>query len=381
MHALIFIQDLAIIMLLAGFATLLCHQLKQPIVLGYIFVGIAIGPYTPPFSLITDQTIIQTLAELGVIFLMFSLGMEFNLRKLLSVGKTAVITATLEIIVMVLLGYKIGLWFGWTPLNSLFLGALLSISSTTIIIKSLQELGLKKEKFAQIIFGILIVEDMFAILILALLSGIATSGTLQYKDVLVTFFQLASFLTMSLIIGILFIPRLISYILKFKNNEVLLTTILGLCFGYCLLVAKLNYSVALGAFIIGAIIGESTQIAKIEHLISPIRDMFSAIFFVSVGLLFNPSIVVNYFFPILIITLAVIAGKILVCSLGARLAGEERKTAIRIGMGLAQIGEFSFIIASLGITLHVTGEFLYSIAVCVSVITTLTTPYLIKLSK
>ncbi len=379
-HALIFIQDLAIIMLTAGFTTVLCQKLRQPIVLGYIIAGMILGPNTPPFSLISDEITIKTLAELGVIFLMFSLGLEFNLDKLSKVGKTAVITAALEIILMVWLGYQIGKMFGWTQINSIFLGAILSISSTTIIIKALHELGIKREQFSQIIFGILIIEDIFAILILALLSSIAISGTLDVKEVLFTSAKLSSFLIVSLVVGILLIPALLASIAKFKNDEVLLITVLGLCFGFCLLVVKFNYSVALGAFIIGAIIAESSHIAKIEHLVNPIRDMFSAIFFVSVGLLFDPTVLVNYCVPVLLITVAVILGKILSCTLGVLITGYDGKTSMRVGMGLAQIGEFSFIIASLGITLHVTGNFLYSIAVCVSIITTLTTPYLIKYS-
>ncbi|VVC75478.1 Inner membrane protein YbaL [Aquicella siphonis] len=378
--AMIFIQDLAIIMLIAGFVILLCHQLRQPIVLGYIIAGVIIGSHTPPFSLITDEATIKTLAELGVIFLMFSLGLEFNFRKLGKVGKTAIIAAGSEIIFMVWLGYEIGLLLGWTRINAIFLGAVLSISSTTIIVKALTELKMKNESFSQIIFGILIIEDIFAILILALLSSIATSGTLQFKDAAITAAKLSSFLTVSLIAGILFIPRLLSYIAKFKNDEVLLITVLGLCFGFCLLVVEFNYSVALGAFIIGAIIAESNQITRIEHLINPIRDMFSAIFFVSVGLLFDPGVLAEYFIPIVVITMVVIIGKVMSCSLGVLITGHSGRTAMRAGMGLAQIGEFSFIIASLGITLNVTGNFLYSIAVCVSIITTLTTPFLIKYS-
>lgn len=379
-HVLVFIQDLAIIMLIAGFVTILCKQFKQPIVLGYIIAGIIIGSHTPPFSFISDETTIKTLAELGVIFLMFSLGLEFNLRKLSRVGKTAVLTAALEILFMVWLGYELGVLFGWSQINALFLGAILSISSTTIIVKALDELGIKRESFAQIIFGVLIVEDIFAILILTLLSSIAISGTLQFKEVLLTTTKFSSFLIVSLILGILCIPRLLKYIAKYKSDEVLLITVLGLCFGFCLLVLKFNYSVALGAFIIGAIIAESNQIAKIENLINPIRDMFSAIFFVSVGLLFDPKILINYFIPITIITFVVIFGKIISCALGVLITGNNGRTAMRVGMGLAQIGEFSFIIASLGVAHQVTGNFLYSIAVCVSIITTLTTPYLIKYS-
>jgi monovalent cation:H+ antiporter-2, CPA2 family len=383
-HALIFIQDLAILMLIAGFAIILCYQFSQPMVLGYILAGVIIGPHTPPFSLILDETTIRTFAELGVIFLMFSLGLEFTFDKLSKVGKTAIIAATLEIVLMIWIGYGLGILFGWTTMNSIFLGAILSISSTTIIVKVLSDLGLKKESFSQIVFGILIIEDLFAIFILAILSSIAVSGTIDFKDkfkeILMTAIRLFSFLIISLIVGRLLVKRLLAYVAKFENDEVLLITVLALCFGFCLLVIQLNYSVALGAFIIGAIIAESTQIKKIEYLINPLRDMFSAIFFVSVGLLFNPGIVANYFIHIIIITIVVIIGKILSCSLGVLISGYSGKTSMRIGMSLAQIGEFSFIIASLGIALNVTGNFLYSIAVSVSIITTLTTPYLIKYS-
>lgn len=379
-HALIFIQDLAIIMLIAGLTTVLCHRLKQPIVLGYIIAGIIMGPHTPPFSFISDEMTVKTLAEIGVIFLMFSLGLEFDLHKLSKVGLTAFIASVLEIVLMIGLGYEIGHLFGWTQIDSIFLGAILSISSTTIIVKVLTELKMKKEIFSQLIFGILIVEDIFAILILALLSSIAISGSLQFKEVIVTVTKLSSFLVISLLIGILTIPRLLAYVAKFNSNEMLLISVLGLCFGFSLLVVKLDYSVALGAFIIGAIIAESRQLAQIERLIVPLRDMFSAIFFVSVGLLFDLNVLVQYFFPIIVITIAVVVGKVLSCSLGVLIAGRDAKTAVRVGMGLAQIGEFSFIIASLGMMLKVTGEFLYSIAVGVSVITTIFTPYLIKYS-
>lgn len=377
-HTLTFIQDLAVIMLIAGLATVLCHRLKQPIVLGYIIAGIIISPHTPPFVLITDETTISTLAELGVIFLMFSLGLEFNLHHLSKVGSAAFIAAFLEIILMIALGYGIGCLFGWSQIDSIFLGAILSISSTTIIVKALNELGMKKEKFSQLIFGILIIEDIFAILILALLSSAALTGSLQINDIIVTATKLLSFLVISLLLGILLIPKILAYVAKFNNDEMLLIVVLGMCFGFSLLVLKLDYSVALGAFIIGAIIAEAKELQIIENLINPIRDMFSAIFFVSVGLLFNPAIVNEYIWPILFITFAVVVGKVLSCSLGILITGRDGKTAVRVGMGLAQIGEFSFIIASLGVTLRVTSEFLYSIAVCISIITTLLTPYLIK---
>lgn len=375
-----FIQDLAIIMIVAGIMTVLCHRFKQPVVLGYIIAGIIVGPYTPSIVLIHDIPTIRVLAELGVIFLLFSLGLEFDLHQLKKVGLGAFVCAFTEIIFMMWIGYKIGLLLHWSAINALFLGAILAISSTTIIIKTLEELGLKKEKFAQLIFGILILEDVFAIAILALLSGIALSGALHIEDVFMTTLRLSSFLVISLVVGILCVPKLLSYVNKFKNKEMLLISVLGLCFGYCLLVMKLDYSVALGAFVMGAIIAESKQLSTIEHMIGPLRDMFSAIFFVSVGLLFNPSVFIEYAYPIVLLTLVVIIGKVLVCGLATFAINGQPRTALKVGMGLGQIGEFSFIIAGMGLTLHVTSNFLFPIAVAVSALTTFTTPYLIRYS-
>ncbi|HMY28101.1 MAG TPA: cation:proton antiporter, partial [Agitococcus sp.] len=343
MHAQGFIQDLAIIMLVAGFVTLLFHRLKQPVVLGYLLAGVIIGPHTPPFALIHDEHTVHILAELGVVFLLFSLGLEFSIKKLAQVGMPALIAGVTEIIVMIWLGYYIGAFFGWSTMDSLFLGAMLAISSTTIIIKALEGLNLKKEPFAKLIFGILIIEDILAIAILVLLTGIATSGTVSTAAVFSTLGQLTLFIVVSLVVGILTVPRLLNYIDSFKSQEMLLVSVLGLLFGFCLLVIKLNYSMALGAFLIGAIIAESRQVKKIEHLIEPIRDMFSAIFFVAIGLLFNPSVLIDYALPIVIITLAVVVGKVISCSTGAFLAGQDAKTSVKVGMGLAQIGEFSFI--------------------------------------
>ena len=380
MHGVALLQDLAVVMIVAGLVTVLFHQLKQPVVLGYIIAGVIIGPYTPPFQLIHDQETISILAELGVVFLMFSLGLEFRLRKLKKVGVTALIAASLEILIMFWVGYEVGQLFGWNKMNSLFLGAMLSISSTTIIVKALGELGKSREHFAQLIFGILIVEDILAIVMIALLSGIAMSGTLQAEEVLRTVTRLTVFLAVALVVGLLSVPRLLSYVAKFKSNEVLLVTVLALCFGFSLLAVKLGYSVALGAFIIGAVVAESREIAKIDHLMEPIRDLFSAVFFVAIGLLIQPAMLVQYWLPIVVLTFAVVVGKVVTCSFGAFVAGNDRRTSLRVGMGLAQIGEFSFIIAALGLTLKVTSDFLYPVAVTVSAITTLLTPYLIKSS-
>lgn len=378
MHAISFIQDLAVIMLVAGVVTILFHRLKQPVVLGYIVAGFIIGPHTPPFGLIHDEDTIKTLAELGVIFLMFCLGLEFSLRKLFKVGATAFIAAFLEIILMIWIGYEIGRWFDWNTMDSLFLGAILAISSTTIIVKALNDLKMKNQRFAQLIFGVLIVEDILGIGIIALLSSIAVSGTVSSGEVFSTVGKLSLFMIVALVIGILLVPRLLAYVAKFDSNEMLLITVLGLCFGFCLLVVKLEYSMVLGAFLIGAIMAESRQLIKIERLIEPVRDMFSAIFFVAIGLMIDPQILLQYAWPIAVITVAVVLGKMLSCGLGAFIAGNDGRTSLRVGMGLSQIGEFSFIIAALGMTLQVTSDFLYPVAVAVSAITTLLTPYLIR---
>ena len=378
MHAISFIQDLAVIMLVAGVVTVLFHRLKQPVVLGYIVAGFIIGPHTPPFGLIHDEDTIKTLAELGVIFLMFCLGLEFSLRKLFKVGATAFIAAFLEIILMIWIGYEIGQWFDWNTMDSLFLGAILAISSTTIIVKALNDLKMKNQRFAQLIFGVLIVEDILGIGIIALLSSIAVSGTVSSGEVFSTVGKLSLFMIVALVIGILLVPRVLAYVATFESNEMLLITVLGLCFGFCLLVVKLEYSMVLGAFLIGAIMAESRQLIKIERLIEPVRDMFSAIFFVAIGLMIDPQILLQYAWPIVVITVAVVLGKMVSCGLGAFIAGNDGRTSLRVGMGLSQIGEFSFIIAALGMTLQVTSDFLYPVAVAVSVITTLLTPYLIR---
>lgn len=386
MHSLVFLQDLAVVMCVAAVATILFRQFKQPVVLGYILAGVVIGPHTPPFELIHGEETIKTLAELGVIFLMFSLGLEFSLRKLQKVGAAAFIAAALEILIMMLAGYELGRVFGWSKMDSVFLGAILAISSTTIIIKALEGLGKTKEPFAGLIFGILIVEDILAILMIVLLTGFAMTGEINPGQIGMTILGLGSFLGILLVGGLIIVPRFLNYVAKFKSDEMLLITVVGLCFGVSLLTVHLGYSVALGAFLIGAIIAEARQIVKIETLMQPVRDLFSAVFFVSIGLLIDPALIVKYAGPILAITAVVVIGKVFSCSLGCFVSGNDRRTSVKVGMSLSQIGEFSFIIAGLGLTLKtatgdsVTSDFLYPIAVAVSAITTLLTPYLIRSS-
>jgi CPA2 family monovalent cation:H+ antiporter-2 len=380
MHEIDLLHDLAVVMIVAGFITVLFHRLKQPVTLGYILAGFIIGPYTPPFALVDNVETVQTLGQMGVVLLMFSLGLEFSLRKLTQVGMSAFVAALLEIMLMIWFGYEIGRAFGWSVMDSVFLGAMLSISSTTIIVKALGELGKSREAFAAIIFGILVIEDILAIILLALLSGFARTGSLHPGEIFLQVVELAVFFAMVLVGGLLFVPRLLNYIDRGKSDEMLLVAALGLCFGVALLASMLHYSVALGAFLIGAVIAETRQIHKIAALTAPVRDMFSAIFFVTIGMLIQPKMLLEYAVPIAVISLAVIVGKVTTCSFGVFVGGKDLRASLRVGMGLAQIGEFSFIIATLGLTLNVTSNFLYPIAVAVSFITTLVTPYLIKSS-
>jgi CPA2 family monovalent cation:H+ antiporter-2 len=377
MHGLELLHDLAVVMLIAGITTILCHRLKQPVVLGYIVAGIIIGPHTW-VPLVKNEETIRGLGYMGVVLLMFSLGLEFSLRKLTRVGLSVLVAALLEITLMIWLGYVVGRAFGWSMMDSVFLGAMVSISSTTIIVKALTELGKSREAFAEIIFGILVIEDILAILLLALLSGFARTGSLHAGQVGIEIIYLAVFFAMVLVAGFIGVPRLFNYIAKFKSDEMLLIAALGLCFGVALVASMLSYSVALGAFLIGAVMAESRQIHKIESLTAPVRDMFSAIFFVTIGMLIDPRMLPQYAWPIVILSLLVIVGKVVGCSFGIFVGGGDLRTSLRVGMGLAQIGEFSFIIATLGLTLNVTSGFLYPIAVAVSVITTLVSPFLIR---
>ncbi|MET3650881.1 cation:proton antiporter [Dyella japonica] len=380
MHDLHFIQDLATVMLIAGLTTVIFQRLRQPVVLGYIIAGVLVGPYTFPVVFIHDEQTIRTLSELGMILLLFALGLEFSLKKLREVGGAALVAAVCEIVLMLWLGYEIGRFFGWTSMDALFLGAMLSMSSTTIIMKALDDLDLKRERFAQLMFGILIIEDVIAIVLMALLTGIASTGGLEASEAMAAVGRLTLFMAVSLVVGLLLVPRVVDYIARVSRDDVLLVAVLGLCFGFCLLVTEMGYSVALGAFMIGAIVGESQSVERIERIIGPVRDMFSAIFFVAIGMLIDPAMLKEYWLPIIVVTTVVVLGKVITCSFGTFVAGNDGRTSLRVGMGLAQIGEFSFVIASLGLTLKVTSGFLYPVAVAVSAITTFLTPYLIRAS-
>lgn len=374
------ITDLALILASAAVVTLLFKKLKQPLVLGYILAGFLVGPYFPLFPTITDVQSITIWAEIGVIFLLFSLGLEFSFKKLLKVGGASSITAVIEVIVMFAIGYFTGKLLDWSSMNCFFLGGILSISSTTIIIRAFDELGLKSQKFAQLVFGVLIIEDLVAIILLVLLSTLAISQQVEGTEIIISLGKLGFFLSLWFLGGIFLVPTLLRSVRKLMNEETMLITSLAMCLLMVFLAVQAGFSAALGAFIMGSILAETVYAEKIEHLIKSVKDLFAAVFFVSVGMLISPVMLQDYWLPILLITAVTIIGKIFSTTGGAIIAGQPLKNSIKAGMSLSQIGEFSFIIATLGMTYKVTDEFLYPIAIAVSAITTFTTPYLIKSS-
>ncbi|WP_018476522.1 cation:proton antiporter [Pontibacter roseus] len=375
------VTDLGLILGAAGIMTLLFKKLKQPLVLGYIIAGLMVGPHFNLFPTIVEMDNITIWAEIGVIFLLFSLGLEFSFKKLVKVGGASSIMAGMEVVVMLLLGYLTGKILGWSTMDSVFLGGILSISSTTIIIRAFDELGVKSQRFAGLVFGVLIVEDLVAILLLVLLSTLAVSQQFAGTEMLSAVLKLGFFLAVWFLAGIFLIPTFLRKASKLMNDETLLVVSIALCFLMVILAAQVGFSPALGAFIMGSILAETTKAEKIEHLVTSVKDLFGAIFFVSVGILINPAMIVEYAGPIALITVVTIVGKMLSITGGGLVAGQGLKTSIQSGMSVSQIGEFSFIIATLGVTLKVTSDFLYPVAVAVSAITTFTTPYMIKLAE
>nr|WP_199157093.1 cation:proton antiporter [Pedobacter sp. ASV2] len=381
MHLPDLIADLGLILAAAGITTLIFKKIKQPLVLGYIIAGLLVGPYLDFLPTVTDRKSIEIWGEIGVIFLLFSLGLEFSFKKLVKVGGAASITAIVKVLFVLGSGYLVGKLMGWSDMNSLFLGGILSISSTMITIKAFEELGIKHKKFAGLVFGVLIVEDLVAILLLVLFSTVAVSQQSAGPEMLQSILKLGFFLILWFLGGIFLIPSFLKATKKLMNDETMLVVSLALCLIMVILADKVGFSAALGAFIMGSILAETTQAERIEHLTKSVKDLFSAVFFVSVGMLIDPSMLIKYAVPIIIVTLVIVIGKIISTILGALLSGQPLKTSVQAGMSLAQIGEFSFIIASLGLSLKVTSDFLYPIAVAAAAITTFTTPYLIKLSE
>lgn len=374
------IEDLALILFAAGITTLLFKKLKQPLVLGYIIAGLLVGPHIKIVPTVVDTANINILAEIGVIFLLFSLGLEFSFKKLARVGGTASVTAIVKVLGMMGVGYGVGLLMGWSQMDSIFLGGILSISSTTIVIRAFEEMGLKNKQFAKTVFGVLIVEDLVAILLLVLLSTLAVSMQFAGKEMLFSVGKLVFFLSLWFLAGIFILPTFLKRAKSLLSNETLLILSLGLCLAMVVIATHTGFSPALGAFVMGSILAETTLAEKIEHLVMPVKDLFGAVFFVSVGILIDPNTIVKYGWPVLIITLVTIIGKVITTVLGALLSGQPMKQSIQAGFSLAQIGEFSFIIAQLGLTLNVTSEFLYPISVAVAALTTFSTSYLIKVS-
>jgi len=372
------IQDLGIILVTAALVSVVFQKLKQPLVLGYLIAGFLVGPHFHLFPSIQDTENISIWAEIGVIFMLFGLGLEFSFKKLVKVGKSAGITAFFEIMIMLAIGYGTGQALGWSMIDSLFLGGILSISSTTIIVRAFEEMGLKGTQFVSLVFGVLIVEDLIAILLLVLLSSVAVTQSLSGSELAYSSLRLGFFLVLWFLLGIYVLPVLLKKIKNYLSDETMLVVSIGLCLMMVIVASRVGFSPALGAFVMGSILAETRDGHRIEKIILPVKDLFSAVFFVSVGMLLNFSFLTQYFKEIILITVITIIGKILSSSLGALISGRSLKTSVQAGFSLAQIGEFSFIIATLGTSLKVTSEFLYPIAVSVSAITTLTTPYLIR---
>lgn len=373
-----FLQALTVVLGVAAITTVLFHWLRQPVVLGYLVAGLVVGPHVP-IPLIADPEIVRTLSEIGVILLMFSVGLEMRMETLWRLAPTAGLTAVVQCSVMLWIGFVTGRAFGWTSIESLFAGAIIAISSTTIVAKAFDEQKVGGN-LKDLVIGILIVEDLIAILLMAALTAVASGSGLSASEMAATFGRLAAFLVALIAVGLLVIPRVIRAILKLGRHETTVVASIGICFGVALLAQRFGYSVALGAFLAGSLVAESGAGRRIERRIEPVRDVFAAIFFVSVGMLIDPALLIEHWAPVLVLTFLVIFGTFVAVGAGAFLTGSGTRLSIQAGLSLTQIGEFSFIIAGLGVSLGATRNFLYPVAVAVSAITTLTTPYLIRAS-
>ncbi len=380
-HLATLINDLALILICAGVMTLLFKKLKQPLVLGYVVAGFLASPHMPYTPSVMDTANIQTWADIGVIFLLFALGLEFSFKKIVKVGGAAIIAACIIIFCMILLGITVGTGFGWQRMDSIFLGGMIAMSSTTIIYKAFDDLGMRKKQFTGLVLSVLILEDILAIVLMVMLSTMAVRHNFEGSEMLESIGKLLFFLILWFVVGIYLIPELLKRCRKLMSEETLLIVSLGLCFGMVVMAARTGFSAAFGAFIMGSILAETVEAESIERLVKPVKDLFGAVFFVSVGMMVDPAMIVEYALPIIVITLAVIFGQSLFGTLGVLLAGQPLKTAMQCGFSLTQIGEFAFIIASLGVSLHVTSDFLYPIVVAVSVITTFLTPYMIRFAE
>ena len=374
------ISDLAVILIAAGIITLIFKCLKQPVVLGYIVAGILAGPAVPYIPTVSDPTNIKIWADIGVIFLLFAMGLEFSFKKLMTVGGTAVIASITIVSGMMFLGYTAGNALGFSHLSSIFLGGMLSMSSTAIVFKAFDDMGLRGQKFTGVVLGVLVVEDLVAVVLMVLLSTLAVSKQVEGMEMLESILKLGAFLIFWSLLGIYLIPSFLKKIKPFLNDETLLIIALGFCLGMVMIAAKAGFSTALGDFVMGSLLAETIEAEKIEKLVKPVKDLFAAIFFVSVGMMIQPDLLIEYLVPICILTILVIIGQIFFGSLGVLLSGQPLKIALQSGFSLTQIGEFAFIIASLGVSLKVTDDYLYPVIVAVSVVTTFLTPYMIRMA-
>ncbi|MCF0164352.1 MAG: cation:proton antiporter [Bacteroidales bacterium] len=374
-----FVRDLAVILISAGIITIICRALKQPLILGYIIAGFLIGPNLGVFG-ISNQETVHLWSEIGMIFLMFGLGLEFSFKKLLKVGGSALVTAGSKFVGCFILGFVVGQAMGWTSMECIFLGGLLSMSSTMVVIKMFDEQGLKKKPFADVVFGTLVVEDLIAMILMVLLSTMAASNKFEGLGMLENIIKLVFFLTLWFVVGIYLIPSILKNARQYINDEILLIVSLGLCFAMVFLASSVGFSTALGAFVMGSILSETIEGAHIEKLLVPIKDLFGAIFFISVGMMIAPDVIAQYCGTILIITILVLVSHTLFSALGVALFGKGLDSAVRTGLSLTQLGEFGFILANVGVTLGVMRDFIYPVIIAVSVITIFISPYMLKLA-
>lgn len=375
------ITDLAFILILGAIVTILFKWIKQPVVLGYIVAGFLASPHFEYLPSVNTEENIEFWAQIGIVVLLFSLGLEFSFKKLMNVGGSAVVTALIIVIGMMSGGFAIGHLLGFSHINSLFLGGMLSMSSTTIIIKAFTDMNLRAKKFASMVFAVLIVEDLFAVLMMVILSSIAVNNSVEGGEMLYSVGKLAFFLIIWFLVGVFMLPSLFNATRKFLNSETLLVVSMGLCLGMAVFSVYCGFSLALGAFVMGSILAGTSYAERIEHVVAPVKDLFGAVFFISVGMMVQPQVIFDYWSPILILSATVIIGMILFGTFGMLVTGQTLKVAMQSGFSLTQIGEFAFIIASLGMSLGVLDPTIYPIVVAVSVITTFTTPYFIKMAE
>ena len=375
------IADLATILICAGLMTLLFKSLKQPIVLGYIVAGFLASPNMPYMPSVTDGHSIHLWSEIGVIFLLFALGLEFSFKKILKMGAAPIIAAIAIIVGMMYVGSLAGHLFGWSDMDCIYLGGMLAMSSTTIIFKAFDDMGLRNERFAGLVLSVLIIEDILAIVLMVMLSTLAVSKEFEGSQMLFSILKLGFFLILWFTVGIYLIPLFLRKAKPLMNEETLLITALAMCFGMVVFASAVGFSAAFGAFVMGSILSETVEAHAIEHLVAPVKNLFGAIFFVSVGMMVDVGLIVEYIVPILCIVAAIMLGQTVLSTGAFLIAGQPLKTAMRCSFSLTQIGEFAFILATLGTSLHVTSDFLYPIVVAVSVFTTFTTPYMIRLAE